>query len=132
MPQESPHFEHGLTSSSFEASKVPYWAWRDPFLDNSEPRTRASGLGMRESSQRSADLRLHFGPRKNEGIAEGRDAPTLLDLVEEPFDQVPRTIQIRAEADRVFAISFRRNVRPCPLLAGKLPDPVRVVSTIRE
>ena len=39
---------------------------------------------------------------------------------------------MRAEADRVFTISFRRNVRPCALLAGKLPDPVRVVSTIRE
>ena len=60
------------------------------------------------------------------------DTPTLLDLVEEPFDQVPRAIQIRAEADRVFAISFRRDVRPCSLLAGKFPDPVRVVSTIRE
>ena len=57
---------------------------------------------------------------------------TLLDLVEEPFDEIARTIQIRAEADRVFAISLRRNVRPCSLLAGKLPDPVRVVSTIRE
>jgi hypothetical protein len=40
--------------------------------------------------------------------------------------------QIRAEADRVFAISFRQNVCPCALLAGKLPDPVRVVSTICE
>ena len=32
---------------------------------------------MRESSQRSADLRLHFGPRKNEGIAELRRASLL-------------------------------------------------------
>src|SRR5271166_3114663 len=33
-------------------------------------RTRASGLVIRESSQRSANLELHFGPRKNEGMAE--------------------------------------------------------------
>lgn len=39
---------------------------------------------------------------------------------------------MRAKADRVFAISFRRNVRPCSLLASKLPDPVGVVSAIRE
>jgi hypothetical protein len=43
-----------------------------------------------------------------EFVVPGRDTPTLLDLVEEPFDQVPRTIQMRAEADRVFAISFNR------------------------
>src|ERR1700757_1082552 len=67
-----------------------------------------------------------------EFVVSGRNTPTLLDLVEEPFDQVARAIQIRAEADRVFAIAFRRNVRPCALLTGKLPDPVRVVSPIRE
>jgi len=61
-----------------------------------------------------------------------RDTPTLLDLVEEPFDQVARTIRIGAKTDWVFAISFRRNVRPSSLLSGKLPDPVRVLSTIRE
>jgi hypothetical protein len=48
------HIEHGATFS----------------LDNSEPRTRASGLVIRESSPRNANLELHFGPRKNEGIAE--------------------------------------------------------------
>ena len=61
-----------------------------------------------------------------------RDTPTLLNLIEEPFDQVACAIQIWAETDRVFAITFRRNVRPCALLTGKLPDPVRVVSPIRE
>jgi hypothetical protein len=65
-------------------------------------------------------------------VVSGRDTPTLLDLVEEPFDQVARTIQMRAEVDRVFAMSFRRNVRPCSLLAGKLPEPVRVVSRRRS
>jgi hypothetical protein len=56
-------------------------------------------------------------------VISGRDTPALLDLVGEPFDQIPRAIQIRAKADRVFAISVRRNARPCSLLAGKLPDP---------
>src|SRR6476620_12664212 len=65
-------------------------------------------------------------------VISGRDTPTLLDLVEEPFDQVARAIQIRAEADRVFAISFRRNVCPCSLLTGMLPDPVRIISAICE
>src|SRR5258708_17312062 len=65
-------------------------------------------------------------------VISGRDTSTLLDLVEEPLDEIARTIQIRAEADRVFAISLRRNVCPCPFLSGKLPDPIRVVPTVRE
>ena len=69
---------------------------------------------------------------RREFVVSGRDTPTLLDLVEEPFDQVPRAIQIRAEADRVFSILFGRNVRPSSLLAGKLRDPVGVVAAIRE
>jgi hypothetical protein len=56
----------------------------------------------------------------------------LLDLVEEPLDQVARAVKVRTEADRVFAISFRRNVGPRALLPGKLPDPVGVVCAIRE
>jgi hypothetical protein len=55
-----------------------------------------------------------------------------IDVVEEPFDQVSRAVEIPAEANWGFTISFRRSVRPCSLLARKLPDPVRVVSTIRE
>jgi hypothetical protein len=35
-------------------------------------------------------------------VISGRDTPTLLDLVEESFDQVARTIQIGAKADGVF------------------------------
>jgi hypothetical protein len=56
----------------------------------------------------------------------------LLNLVEEPFDQVACPIEIGAKADRVFPISFRRNVRSCSLLASLLPDPVGVIATIRE
>jgi hypothetical protein len=36
-------------------------------------------------------------------VISGRDTPTLLDLVEEPLDQVAGAAQLRAEADRVPA-----------------------------
>src|SRR5581483_8709431 len=93
------------------------------------------GLGRGLISTQPNSDRCEFDERKIVGcefVAPGRDTPTLLDLVEEPFDQIACAIQIRTEADRVFAISFRRNVRPCSLLAGKLPDPVGVVAAIRE
>jgi hypothetical protein len=35
---------------------------------------------------------------------EAHDNPTLFDFVEEPLDQIPRTVEIRAEADRLAAI----------------------------
>jgi hypothetical protein len=38
--------------------------------------------------------------------------PTRLDLVEEPFDQIARPIQIKAEAKSICSIAFRRDVRP--------------------
>src|SRR5260370_39538027 len=63
-------------------------------------------------------------------VIAGGDAPTLLDLVEEPLDQITRSIQIRAEADRLFAIALRRDIGPCALLAGERPDPVCVISSI--
>src|SRR5215469_15222550 len=65
-------------------------------------------------------------------VISGRDTPTLLDLVEEPLDQVARAVQVRAEADRVLAIALRWDVGPRALLAGQSPDPVCVVSAIRE
>jgi hypothetical protein len=58
-----------------------------------------------------------------EFVVPGRDTPALLDLVEKPFDQVARAIQLPAETDSVFAISFRRNVCRRCLLAGPFPDP---------
>ena len=60
-------------------------------------------------------------------VVSGRDPPTLLALVQEPFEQISGDT-VLAEADRVSAISFRWDVRPCFLLPGKLPDPVRVLS----
>ena len=55
-----------------------------------------------------------------------------MDSLAEPFDEIARAIQVRAELDRVFAIAFRRDVGPRALLADKLPDPARVIPTIRE
>ena len=80
-------------------------------LDPASPRSAGCELGRGLiSTQPNAD-----GCELDEGqvvgcqlVISGRDTPTLLDLVEEPFDQVACAIQIRAEADRVFAISFRR------------------------
>jgi hypothetical protein len=46
----------------------------------------------------------------------------MLDHVEQPFDQVPRAVQIRAKADWVFAISFRRNVRSLVVAGLRGPD----------
>ena len=60
------------------------------------------------------------------------DAPTLLEFVKKPFDQIARAIQIRAEADRLLAIALRRNVCPCTLLAGERPDPIRIISSIGQ
>jgi hypothetical protein len=54
-----------------------------------------------------------------EFVVSGRDTPTLFDLVEEPFDQVTRANRYGLKQIRVFSISFRPNVGPCSLLAGK-------------
>src|ERR1700736_3318016 len=57
----------------------------------------------RSSTQPNSDL-CEFDERQIVGcelVISGRDTSALLDLVEEPFDEIARTIQIRAEADRV-------------------------------
>ena len=41
-----------------------------------------------------------------EFVLSGRDAPTLLDLVEEPFDQVACAIQIRTQVNRSLQFRF--------------------------
>ena len=89
-PQESPHFENGLISALFGphvqrmgSPKAPHLSWRDLSLDDCETRTRTSGLVIRDSPHQNANLQLHFGPRKNEGMAERlpaklRRAPSVL------------------------------------------------------
>jgi hypothetical protein len=62
----------------------------------------------------------------NEGEEVGRElvvacchSPALLDLVEEPFDQISSAVQIRAEAQRVFPIALWRDIRPGSVLANE-------------
>ena len=43
-------------------------------------------------------------------VVTRRDPPTLFDPIEEPFDQVARTVEVRAEANGLVAIASRRNV----------------------
>jgi hypothetical protein len=55
----------------------------------------------------TAGLRCELDEGKVVGrksVISSCDAPTLLDFVEEPLDQVARRIQIWTEADRLFAI----------------------------
>ena len=57
-------------------------------------------------------------------------APALLDLIEEPLDQIAVPIDVEAEADRVLTIAPGRDVRPRALFGDQCPDPVGVVPTI--
>src|SRR5208337_2762937 len=50
--------------------QAPHLSWRDLSLDDCETRTRTSGLVIRDSPHQNANLQLHFGSRKNEGMAE--------------------------------------------------------------
>jgi hypothetical protein len=59
-----------------------------------------------------------------------RHPTTLFDPVKEPFDPVASAVEIRAEADWIAAIAFRRDIRPRALLHGKLSDPVGIVATV--
>jgi hypothetical protein len=56
--------------------------------------------------------------------------PTLFDLVEEPLDQVASAVQIRAKADRLVAISSRRDVGPNTPFGGEGSDPISVIVTV--
>jgi hypothetical protein len=56
----------------------------------------------------------------------------VFDLIEEPLDQISRPIKMRAEAQRLYPISLRWNIRPSAVLANKVSDPVRIVSTISQ
>ena len=107
------------------------------------PQLAATGPSAVKGGTRARSLRRKILARPPSTCAHDHDrlrippAPpsgwqARLRLAEEPFDYVSRAIQIWAEADQVFAISFRRNVCPCSLLSSKLPDPVRIVSAIRE
>ena len=63
-------------------------------------------------------------------VVTRRHTTTLVDPVEEPFDLVASAVEIGAEADRIAAIAFRRDVGPRPLFHGKLSYPVGVIATV--
>jgi len=54
----------------------------------------------------------------------------LLDPVEEAFDEIAGSVEIRAEADWLVVVAFRRDVGPRSLLDGELSDPIDVVATV--
>jgi hypothetical protein len=54
----------------------------------------------------------------------------MFDPIVEPLDPVAGAIEIRAEADRIGAIAFWRDVGPRAVLHGKVSDPVGVVATV--
>jgi hypothetical protein len=47
------------------------------------------------------------------------DPATLFDFVEEPLDQIPGTVEIRAEADRLDAIASWRMLAQTPLSVAR-------------
>ena len=54
----------------------------------------------------------------------------MLDLIEEPFDQISSAVQIWAEADRLVAIASWRDVGPNAPLGGEGSDPVGIITTV--
>ena len=64
-------------------------------------------------------------------IAAG-DTPALLDLVEEPLDQVARPVEMGTEADGLLAVQLRTYVGPGALLVDERSDSVGIVATIRQ
>jgi len=65
-------------------------------------------------------------------VVARRNPTALFDSVEEPLDPVASAVEIRAEADRIAAVAFRRDVGPRSLLRGKLSDPVGVIATVAK
>ena len=51
---------------------------------------------------------------------------------EKTFDPVAGALETRAEAVRIAAIAFGREVGPCAFLHGELPNPVGVVASVGE
>ena len=45
-------------------------------------------------------------------VIAGGDTPALLDLIEEPLDQVARPLEMGTEADGVLAVQLRRYAGP--------------------
>jgi hypothetical protein len=56
----------------------------------------------------------------------------MLDLVEEPLDQVAGTIEIRADADRLSCDCLAEGYWPRAHRGGIGPDPVSVIASVRQ
>jgi hypothetical protein len=54
----------------------------------------------------------------------------MLDPAEEALDPVAVAVEIEAEADRITAIAFWRDVGPCASPHGELPNPIGVMATV--
>jgi len=66
-------------------------------------------------------------------LVVARCAPAaVLDLVEEPLDQVPGAVQILAEANKLFAIRPWWDVGPCAPIGGKRSDPVCILASVGQ
>jgi hypothetical protein len=63
---------------------------------------------------------------------ESRPDDTVLDVIEEPFDQISGAVKIWAEADRLVVIASMRDVGPNALLGGKGSDPVGIVTPVGQ
>ena len=53
-------------------------------------------------------------------MSSGCLTPTVLHLVEEPLDQISGSVKMRTEAERLFPIASRRDIRPGSILANEL------------
>jgi hypothetical protein len=58
--------------------------------------------------------------------------PTLLELIEGPFDQIASPVKLRAQAECLFPIPLWRDVRPNTALMDERSDPVDVIATITQ
>ena len=67
---------------------------------------------------------------RSELVVPCRYPTTMLDLIEEPFDEIACSIEMRTEADRIFAIAFRRDIGPGAPLDCEFSDPNGVVATV--
>lgn len=65
-------------------------------------------------------------------VVSGGDAPELLDLVEEPFDEVPLPVNPGREDEAALAIGLGRNVGPSLPLGGFGPDGIAVIALVGQ
>ncbi|KFD28027.1 hypothetical protein IH86_11400 [Sphingobium yanoikuyae] len=76
---------------------------------------------------------MHHGEEVvGEFIIAGCDATEVLQLREEPFDQVALAVEALAEAGFPFSIGFGRNIRRSSLLFDQCANAVGIVGFISE